>query len=179
MSERQTTNGRILFSADAIQKRVCELGRQISIDYQGQSLVLVGVLKGSLYFLADLSRQISLPLQLDFIGIGTYTQSTHQKGIVRITKDLDLDITDRHVLLIEDILRTGLTISYLVRNIESRQPASVKVCTLLHNPEQQLINVPVAYHGFLIDRQRVVGYGMDVQEDNRHLPYIATLPKGG
>ncbi|MDD2579095.1 MAG: hypoxanthine phosphoribosyltransferase [Clostridia bacterium] len=177
MSERQASGGRILFSSEQIHHRVCELGRQISTDYQGQPLVLIGVLKGSLYFLADLSRQINLPLQLDFIGIGTYAQSTHQKGIVRITKDLDLDITGRHVLLVEDILRTGLTISYLVRNIESRQPASVKVCTLLHNPEQQLINVPVAYYGFMIDRQRVVGYGMDVQEEDRHLPYIAEISR--
>lgn len=166
---------KIAFTADELQQKIAQLGRQISQDYDGKPLLLIGVLKGSLYFLADLTRAISIPVQLDFMAIGTYDQATSQKGIVRITKDLDLDITGKHVLLVEDILRTGLTIGYLVQNLEARQPASVKVCTLLINPDQQLINVPVAYQGFEIDRKRLIGYGMDVQEEGRHLPYIAQL----
>jgi len=167
--------GKIIFSQQDIENRIVELGKQISKEYQEKSLVLIGVLKGSLYFLSDLSRAIDIPLQIDFIAIGNYTKETNRKGIVRITKDLDLDITDKHVLLVEDILRTGLTIGYLIQNLESRQPASVKVCTLLSNPEQQLINVPVEYSGFEIDRRRLVGYGMDIHEEYRHLPYIAEL----
>jgi len=167
--------GEIIFSKEDIENRIAQLGEQISKDYEGESLVLIGVLKGSLYFLADLSRAIDIPLQIDFIAIGNYSTETNRKGIVRMTKDLDLDITDKHVLLIEDILRTGLTIGYLIQNLESRQPASVKVCTLLSNPEQQLINVPVEYSGFEIDRRRLVGYGMDIHEEYRHLPYIAEL----
>jgi len=166
---------KIIISKEEINNRITELGKQISKDYDGKNLVVIGVLKGSLYFLADLTRAINIPLQIDFIAIGNYSKETNRKGIVRITKDLDLDITDKHVLLIEDILRTGLTIGYLVQNLEARQPASVKVCTLLSNPEQQLINVPVEYSGFEIDRRRLVGYGMDIQEEYRHLPYIAEL----
>lgn len=166
---------RIVFTAQQIEQRVNEIGRQICIDYAGKQLVLIGVLKGSMYILADLTRAISIPLQIDFMAIGTYAQSTNQKGIVSITKDLDLDISGKHVLLVEDILRTGLTIGYLIQNLEARQPASVKLCTLLVNPEQQLINVPIAYYGFEIDRKRLIGYGMDIQEESRHLPYIAEI----
>ena len=166
---------KILYTPEQIQDRIKALGREIEKDYAGKDLILIGVLKGSLYFLSDLTRCIDLPIKLDFMAIGTYAQATHQKGIVRITKDLDIDITGKHVLLIEDILRTGLTIGYLVQNLEARLPASVQVCTLLYNPEQQLINVPVGYYGFEIDRRRLIGYGMDVQEQGRHLPYIAEL----
>lgn len=175
MDKNHTEYNKILFTAEKIENKVTEIGRQISLDYAGKSLVLVGVLKGSLYFLADLTRSIDIPLQLDFMAIGTYDNLTHQKGIVRITKDLDLEITDKHVLVIEDIIRTGLTTAYLVQNLAARQPASIKVCTLLLNPDQQMINVPIAYAGFNISRTRLVGYGMDVQENGRHLPYIAEL----
>lgn len=171
----QTLNRRVLFSADVIQKRINELGEQISHDYEDKDLILVGVLKGSLYFLADLTRAISLPVQLDFISIGTYPNMTNQKGIVRIVKDLDLEITGKHVLVIEDIIRTGLTTAYLVQNMQTRMPASVKVCTLLYNPGQQLINVPVAYWGFDIKDTRVIGFGMDLNESGRNLPYVAEL----
>lgn len=167
--------GKTVYTQEDIKKRIEILGQQISRDYKDKQLIVIGVLKGSLYFLSDLTRAISIPLQVDFIAIGNYSKETNRKGIVRITKDLDLDITDKHVLLIEDILRTGLTIGYLVQNLEARQPASVKVCTLLSNPEQQLINVPVEYCGFEIDRKRMVGYGMDIQEEYRNLPYIAEL----
>ncbi|MDD2534173.1 MAG: hypoxanthine phosphoribosyltransferase [Eubacteriales bacterium] len=168
---------RTLFSADVIQARIREIGQQIHDDYRGQDLVLVGVLKGSLYTIADLSRAIDLPLRLDFMTIGTIPNTTHQTGVVRITKDLDVDVTGKHVLLIEDIVRTGLTTAYLVQNLLARQAASVKVCSLLVNPDQQLINVPIAYFGFEISQAWLIGYGMDVNEQGRNLPYIAEIEK--
>jgi hypoxanthine phosphoribosyltransferase len=168
---------RILISAAQIEDRVREIGRQITSDYLGKPLVLVGVLKGSLYFISDLSRAIDLPLELDFMTIGTIPNTTNQTGIVRITKDLDLDITGKHVLLIEDIVRTGLTTAYLVQNLLARQAASVKVCTLLLNPDQQLINVPIGYAGFEINQTWLVGYGMDIVEQGRSLPDIAEVER--
>jgi hypoxanthine phosphoribosyltransferase len=168
---------RILLSAEAIQARVTELGRQIHDDYVDQELILVSVLKGSIYFMADLTRAISLPIKFDFMTIGTIPNTTSQTGIVRITKDLDLDVTGKHVLLIEDIIRTGLTTAYLVQNLLARQAASVKVCSLLINPDQQLINVPIAYYGFEITQIWLVGYGMDIAERGRNLPYIAEIEK--
>ena len=165
----------IRFTAQELQERTKAIGSQISQDYQGKNLILVGVLKGSLYFMADLSRAINMPVQLDFISIGTYPTSTNQKGIVRITKDLDLEITGKDVLVIEDIIRTGLTTAYLVQSLQARLPASVKVCTLLLSPEEQLIKVPIAYSGFTISSDRLIGYGMDIKEEGRNLPYIATI----
>lgn len=168
---------RTLLTADAILRRVQELGQQIRTDYPDGDLILVGVLKGSLYFMADLSRAIDLPLQLDFMTIGTIPNTTNQTGVVRMTKDLDLDVTGKHVLLIEDIIRTGLTTAYLVQNLKSRQAASVKVCSLLVNPDQLLINVPIAYTGFEITQAWLIGYGMDAGERGRNLPYIAEIEK--
>jgi hypoxanthine phosphoribosyltransferase len=169
------TTKRVIFSEEVIRERTRQLGASISVDYAGKDLILVSILKGSLYFFADLTRAIDIPIQLDFIMIGTFANAASQAGVVRLTKDLDLDITGRHVLLIEDIIRTGLTTGYLVQILETRRPASVKVCTLLLSPEQQLINVPIAYTGFTISRTRLVGYGMDVRENMRNLPYIAEL----
>lgn len=168
---------RILYSEKEIIDRVKEIGQQISIDYAGQELVLVSVLKGSLYFFADLTRAIEIPILIDFMSIGTYPTTTNHQGIVRITKDLDLEVTGRHVLVIEDIIRTGLTTAYLVQNLLARQPASVKVCSLLVNPDQQMIDVPIAYSGFEITRTRLIGYGMDINEKGRNLPYIAEIEK--
>lgn len=167
----------MVFSAESLQERIRQIGRQITRDYAGCDLILVSVLKGSLYFLADLTRAINLPLQLDFITIGTFANTTSRTGVVRITKDLDLEITGRHVLIIEDIIRTGLTTGYLVQYLETRLPASVKVCSLLVNPAQQLIDVPIAYTGFVISNTRLVGYGMDLNEQGRNLPYIAEVDK--
>lgn len=166
-----------VFSAKAIQNRVAELGRQISLDYAQHDLVLVSVLRGSLYFFADLTRNIDLPMALDFISVGVYPGTTNQTGIVRITKDLDLDITGKHVLVIEDIIRTGLTTGYLVQNMESRKPASIKICTLLDNPAQRLVNIPIAYTGFEVTGAWLMGYGMDIREKWRNLPYIAEVEK--
>ena len=168
---------KIEFSTKQIMERIKELGREISRDYEGKELILVGVLKGSFYFYADLSREIDIPLQVDFISIGVYPNSTTDTGVVRITKDLDLDITGKHVLVIEDIIRTGLTIGYLVQNLESRKAASVKVCSLLVNPGQQLINVPISYVGFEISDTWLMGYGLDVKENGRNLPYIIKTVK--
>ena len=168
---------RIVYTAEDLRTKVAQIGRQISTDYAGKDLVVVGVLKGSLYFFADLTRAIDIPIGVDVIAIGTIPNTTRQTGIVRITKDLDLDITGKHVLFIEDIIRTGLTTAYLVQSLEARKPASVKVCSLLVNPDQQLINVPIAYSGYEISDAWLIGYGMDVHEQGRSLPYIAELER--
>ncbi len=170
-------NMKIEFSTEALMERINAMGAKISQDYEDLDLVVVGVLKGSLYFLADLTRQLSIPIQLDFMSIGVYPHATSETGVVRIVKDLDVDITGKHVLVIEDIIRTGLTIGYLVQNLESRKPASVKVCSLLVNPDQQLINVPIAYSGFTISDTWLMGYGMDINEKWRNLPYIVKTDK--
>ena len=167
----------IEYTTEQLMTRVKELGREISRDYAGKELILVGVLKGSFYFFADISREIDIPIQLDFISIGVYPNTTNETGIVRIVKDLDLDITGKHVIVIEDIIRTGLTIGYLVQNLEARKPASVKVCSLFVNPSQQLINVPISYSGFEISDTWLMGYGMDVKEFGRNLPYIVKTTK--
>lgn len=170
---------RILYSEEELKEKVSEIGRRISQDYAGKELVLVGVLKGSLYFFADLTRAIDIPIGVDFIAIGSIPNTTNQTGIVRITKDLDLDITGKHVLVIEDIIRTGLTTAYLVQNLDARKPASISVCSLLLSPDQQLINVPISYYGYEISNTWLIGYGMDVNERGRNLPYIAELEKKG
>ena len=167
---------RIAFSREAIEGRVREIGKKISADYAGKELVLVGVLKGSAYFLADLSRSIDIPHKIDFISIGVY-QGTNKTGVVRITKDLDIDVFGKHVLIIEDIVRTGLTTGYLFQNIEARVPDSIKVCTLLVNPDQQLISFPIAYTGFTVTDEWLAGYGMDIDEQWRGLPYIAEVKR--
>ena len=166
----------IAFSSDDLQKRIAALGAQISEDYNDKELVLIAVLKGSLYFCADLTRAISLPVMIDFMSIGVY--ASNQSGIVRITKDLDIDITGKHVLIIEDIVRTGLTLGYLVQSLEARRPASVKVCALFVNPAQQLIDVPLAYTGFEVTNKWLMGYGMDKGEKWRNLPYVVEVEKG-
>lgn len=168
---------RIIYSAEDLQKKVTAIASQISIDYKGMDLVVIGVLKGSLYFFADLTRAIDIPIAIDVIAIGTIPNTTSQTGVVRITKDLDQDISGRHVLVIEDIIRTGLTTAYLVQNLSLRNPASIKVCSLLVNPDQQLINIPIAYSGYEISDTWLIGYGMDVHEQGRNLPYIAELEK--
>lgn len=168
---------KIAFSEQDIQKKVAALGETITRDYTGRELVLVCVLKGTLYFFADLTRHIGLPAELDFMSVGVYPGTTNQTGVVRITKDLDIDITGKHVLVIEDIVRTGLTIGYLVQNMEARRPASINVCTLLDNPAQRLVNVPVAYRGFEVTDSWLLGYGMDIGEKWRNLPHIAEVER--
>ena len=163
----------IVFSEEQIKKRIGELGRQISADYRDKHPVLVSVLKGTMYFVADLTRQLDIPVNIDFMSIGVYPGAAKNTGIVRINKDLDINIAGRHVLMIEDIINTGLTMGYLVQNMEARKPASVKVCTLMNNPFKRLMNIPLEYVGFQVPDLYLVGYGIDYRQEFRHLPYIA------
>lgn len=165
----------IVFSTESIGRRINELGKRIAKDYTGKDLILVGVLKGSLFFLTDLARAIDLPLQIDMISIGIYPNTTGRTGVVRLTKDLDSDITGKHVLIVEDIIRSGLTTGYLLQNLETRGAASIKVCTLLLSPDEQLISIPAEYIGFEVSKTRLVGYGLDVEEKGRNLPFIAEI----
>lgn len=166
----------ILISRDEIAAKVAELGRQITRDYKGQELLCVGVLKGAFMFLSDLVRQVNLPeLAIDFMAVSSYGAATHTSGVVQIIKDLDQSIEGRHVLLVEDIVDTGLTLKYIVENLRSRQPASLKVCTLLDKPERRKAEIQPYYNGFQIPDRFVVGYGLDHSEQFRQLPYIGVL----
>lgn len=171
----ETGIGKIIFSEDDIRRRVAEMGQQISADYQDKNPVIVSILKGSLYFVADLTRQLTIPLNIDFLSIGVYSGVTSKTGIVRITKDLDISVTGRHVLMVEDVIGTGLTLGYICQHLESSKPASLKICTLLDNPSDRLLSIPVDYCGFIQPNAFVVGYGLDYEEKYRNLPYIAEL----
>lgn len=175
MSDRSI--GQILISEADLKARIIELGKQINEDYRDKYPVIVSVLKGAFYFVADLTRQMTIPVNIDFLAIGLYPGITTQTGIVRITKDLDITITGRHVLMVEDVIGTGLTLGYIYQHMESRKPASINICTLLDNPAGRLVNIPIGYLGFTIPDIPVVGYGLDYNEDYRHLPYIAELVK--
>lgn len=170
---------KIAYSEEDLKRRISELGKQITADYEGKDLILVGVLKGSLFFLTDLARAINQPLQIDLISIGIYANSTGRTGVVRLTKDLDSDIAGKHVLLIEDIIRSGLTTGYLLQNLETRGAESIKICTLLLSPDEQLISIPVEYVGFEVSKARLVGYGLDVDEKGRNLPFVAEITNTG
>ena len=167
--------GEILLDEDAIQNRIRELGREISSDYSGRELLLVGVLKGAVFFMADLMRTITVPCEIDFMAISSYGASTDSSGVVRILKDLDINIEGRHVLVVEDIVDSGLTLSYLVRNLESREPASLEVCSLLTKPGRREMEVDIRYVGFEIPNRFVIGYGLDFAERYRNLPYVGVL----
>ena len=165
----------VLFSVDELEKRVKELGEQITADYTGKELLVIGVLKGANVFLADLIRQIELPLEIDFIAAASYGSSTESSGVVRLLKDLDYPIENRHVLLVEDLIDTGLTLHYLAENLKARQPASFQICTLLDKPERRKVSMEVDYKGFDIPDEFIVGYGIDFNQKYRNLSYIATL----
>jgi hypoxanthine phosphoribosyltransferase len=167
--------GETLIEEDVLQARIRELGREISTDYAGRELLLVGVLKGAVFFMADLMRSIDVPCEIDFMAISSYGASTDSSGVVRILKDLDINIEGRHVLVVEDIIDSGLTLSYLVRNLESRAPATLEVCALLTKPERRQIQVDVRYVGFEIPNRFVIGYGLDFAERYRNLPYVGVL----
>jgi hypoxanthine phosphoribosyltransferase len=164
-----------LLSADAIQQRVLALGQQIAADYAGKSLVLLCVLKGSFVFAADLSRAIDLPLRVEFLGVRSYGDDTRSSGVVQITLDLTRPIAGEHVVIVEDIVDTGLTLSYLREQLLARTPASVKVCALLHKPSRSVSPVQIDYLGFTVDDVFVVGYGLDHAERYRNLPYVGVL----
>ena len=165
----------ILIDEEDLQRRIADLGAEISADYEGRDLLLVGVLKGAVFFLADLMRSISRPCEIDFMAISSYGASTDSSGVVRILKDLDINIEGRHVLVVEDIIDSGLTLSYLLRNLESRAPASLEICALLTKPSRREIEVPVRYIGFEIPNKFVIGYGLDFAERYRNLPYVGVL----
>lgn len=169
-------NVRELFSAEKIQRRVRELGQEIARDYAGKELVLVGVLKGSFQFIADLARAIpSHDVFIDFLGLASYGDETQSSGVVQITADLTKPVDHKHVIVVEDIVDTGLTMDYLMDNLRTRHPASVKLCALLHKPSRQKKAVPIDYLGFTIEDLFVVGYGLDYAQRYRNLPYIGVL----
>jgi hypoxanthine phosphoribosyltransferase len=171
----------VLLSSEAIQAKVAELGAKVGEDYReiidstGQDLLLVTVLKGAVFFVTDLARAIPLPTQLEFMAVTSYGSSTSSSGVVRILKDLDRDINDRDVLIVEDIVDSGLTLSWLLRNLATRHPRSLRVCTLMRKPDAVRADVDIAYVGFEIPNEFVVGYGLDYAERYRDLPYIGTL----
>ena len=166
-----------MLSTDVIAARVRELGAEITKDYAGKNLVLVCVLKGSFVFAADLARTIDLPLRVDFLGVRSYGEGTESSGVVQITQDLSRPIEHEDVLLVEDIVDTGLTIAHLMDLLRTRQPASVKVCSLLHKPARAKVSVHVDYLGFTIEDRFVVGYGLDFAERHRNLPYIGVVER--
>lgn len=165
----------VLFPADEIEARVTELGRAISTDYVGRTPLLVGVLKGVLLFMADLLRAISIPVEVDFIDIASYTPESRDRGFVRFVKDLDLSVSGRHLIFVEDVVDTGLTLNYLLRNMRARNPASLEVCALFLRERRRLIDLPIKYKGFDLPDKFVVGYGLDHREQYRNLPCIGLL----
>src|ERR1700733_8199300 len=166
-----------MLSSEAIAERVRELGSQITRDFDGASLVLVCVLKGSFVFTSDLMRAIALPLRIDFLGVRSYGEGTESRGVVQITQDLSRPIEGEDILIVEDIVDTGLTIAHLMDLLRTRQPRSVKVCALLHKPSRARVNIKVDYVGFTIDDRFVVGYGLDFAEEYRNLPYIGVVER--
>ena len=166
---------RVLFTADEIQQRVLELGAEISQDYQSCRPLLVGVLKGVFPFMADLLRAITIPVEVDFMAIASYSADTRDQGLVRLQKDLDETLEGRHVLFVEDVIDTGLTLNYLLKNMKARGPATLKVCTLFDKPQRRLIKIPIRYKGFDLPDQFVVGYGLDYRELYRNLPFVGLL----
>jgi hypoxanthine phosphoribosyltransferase len=165
----------VFVSSEDLQKRVRELGQQISTDYQGKNPVLVGALRGVIFFMADLLRAITIPVEVDFIAISSYSSDARDRGVVRVTKDMDLPVTGRNVIFVEDVVDTGLTLNYLVNSLRARQPASLEVCILFNKVTRRLIDLPVRYKGFDLPDYFVVGYGLDYHERYRNLPYVGIL----
>lgn len=167
--------GEILVPAEDLKRRISELAEDVSRDYQGKDLVLVGVLKGAVLFLSDLMRQLSVPCEVDFMAVASYGSATKSSGVVRILKDLDAVIEGRDVLIVEDIVDSGLTLQYLLRNLAGRNPRSLEVCALLVKPERQEVDLRTKYVGFEIPNRFAIGYGLDHAERYRNLPYVAAL----
>jgi hypoxanthine phosphoribosyltransferase len=165
----------VLITDREIQARIAELGAQISADYAGKTPLLVGVLRGVFVFMADLVRAMTIPIEVDFIGITRYGPSTQTHGVVRFTKDLEILAQDRHVLFVEDVIDTGLSLRYILRNLEARQPASLQICTLFNKPRKRLFDLDIAYTGFMLPDRFVVGYGLDYDEQYRNLPFVGVL----
>ena len=170
--------GEILVQPDDLKQKVRDLGAQISTDYEERDLLLICVLKGAVFFLADLMRHIDIPCEVDFMAVSSYGSATDSSGVVRILKDLDRPIAGRHVLIVEDIVDSGLTLQYLLRNLGARDPASLEVCALLTKPERRKVELPTRYVGFEIPDRFAIGYGLDHSERYRNLPYVAALAEG-
>jgi hypoxanthine phosphoribosyltransferase len=177
-TELEAAVGEVLIDEDALAGKITELADEISTDYAERDLLLIGVLKGAVFFMADLMRQITVPCEVDFMAISSYGSSTDSSGVVRILKDLDINIRDRHVLVVEDIIDSGLTLQYLMRNLRAREPASLEVCALMTKPGRREIEIPVRYVGFEIPNRFVIGYGLDFAERYRNLPYVGVLSEG-
>lgn len=165
----------VYLSHEELAQRVVELGREISRDYAGKMPMLVGALKGVMCFMADLVRAITIPMEVDFMAISSYSSEERDRGVVRVIKDLDLSITDRHVIFIEDVVDTGLTLNYLLRSLRARGPASLEVCVLLNKATRRLVEIPIRYKGYDMPDYFIVGYGLDYSERFRNLPYIGIL----
>jgi len=169
--------GEVLVSAEDLDRRVSELAAEISRDYEGRDLVLVGVLKGAVFFLSDLMRRLEVPVEVDFMAVSSYGSATKSSGVVRILKDLDAVIEGRDVLIVEDIVDSGLTLQYLLRNLAARNPRTLEVCALLIKPERQKVELPTRYVGFEIPNRFAIGYGLDYAERYHNLPYVAALER--
>ena len=167
--------GETLVSSDDLQRRIAELGGEISRDYQGRDLFMVGVLKGAVLFLADLMRSLTVPCEIDFMAVSSYGSQTDSSGVVRILKDLDAPIEGRDVLIIEDIIDSGLTLHYLMKNLSARNPRSLEVCSLLTKPERRRVDLPIRYVGFEIPNRFAIGYGLDHAQRYRNLSFVAAL----
>jgi hypoxanthine phosphoribosyltransferase len=167
--------GEVLITREQVREKTSELGRQITKDYEDKDPLLICVLKGGLLFLADLMREIQLPLEIDFMAVSSYGDSTESRGVVRILMDLDRNIQGRHVLIVEDIIDTGGTLNYIIENLRTRDPASIKICTLLDKPARRVLDIPIDYVGFVIPDKFVIGYGLDFGEIYRNLPYVGVL----
>jgi hypoxanthine phosphoribosyltransferase len=166
---------RVLYSEETLQARIREMGAQISADYADKNPVTVGVLRGVLFFMSDLLRAVRIPLEIDILAVSNYSTESRNQGFVRLDKDLDIPIRGRHVLFIEDVIDTGLTLHYLLGNLRTRLPASLEVCVLFNKPAKRLIDIPVKYKGFDLPDQFVVGYGLDYREKYRNLPFVGLL----
>jgi hypoxanthine phosphoribosyltransferase len=168
-----------LIDEEILQTRIKELGAEISADYEGRNLLLLCILKGGILFLTDLMRHIHIPHEIDFMAVSSYGKEIREStGIVRILKDLDEPIEGRHILIVEDIIDTGHTLDYIIRNLEARRPASLKICTLLDKADRRQIDIPIDYTGFVIPDKFVFGYGLDLDEKYRNLPFIGVVKPG-
>ena len=167
--------GEVLITEEALQARITEIAAEVNRDYEGRELLVIGVLKGAVFFIADLVRQLHVPCEIDFMAVSSYGSQTHSSGVVRILKDLDIPIAGRHVLIVEDVIDSGLTLSYLLKNLASRDPASLEICTLLTKPRHRRLSINTRYVGFELPDVFVIGYGLDHGERFRNLPFIAAL----
>ena len=172
---RDAAIGQTIVERDRLARRVRELGEEVSADYAGRDLLLICVLKGAVFFLSDLMRHLEVPCQVDFMAVASYGSQSDSSGVVRILKDLDAPIEGREVMVVEDIVDSGLTLSYLLRTLSARNPASLEVCALLTKPERRKVDLPIRYVGFEIPNRFVIGYGLDHGERFRNLPYVAVL----